>query len=580
MQLTDFEIFWNTPFNDFQNTIHFDSNAARDKFFDSAYSGIKFSKPFNMVKDRLTVHAPTEIMNTYGANYCRFKNDIEMPGEWYYAFIMEATYINDRVTDLSLVIDTVMTFTQGNFVAGIENAYVTRQSLDADGFNHYKNWLTHNSDVLLYPKEYRHQVKDTWDNLAVVFQCSADLQSDYGSGSNPKLKTSKGQTRDGITSPVNLYVCRSVSDFNSAMGYLSDYPWISQNVNNVALVPLDFIEDSDITSITGPVGDWVWSFHDGTFTKTIHIHNAGAAEAINSKTDFGFPENAPAWLTRADYANIEVTAYAGQVINIDPTFLPAKGLDLVAQATMGYHNEIKIFPDAYQSGSEENSVTGLYKGTYANNALIFDQFDDIPVLVDNYKLAKASNAHQRELGNARTITGQYDTLMGRGAAGNSLQDRFQAAVSMVSNFSPANLMGKFTDEYDHYRDQKAELADKAISAPSVGSQNNSQSFNIAHKIYGAIVKYASIGSNWKQVVRYHASFGFDFGGQVAPIYSITSMPLMNFLKFSGNWQLENVPTEFMAQLKLTFENGVKLWKPNGTNNPFTQDIMGNYPNLK
>ena len=38
----------------------------------------------------------------------------------------------------------------------------------------------------------------------------------------------------------------------------------------------------------------------------------------------------------------------------------------------------------------------------------------------------------------------------------------------------SNAVGMLGNEYEYYRQQKAELEDKAISAPTVGSQNNSQ----------------------------------------------------------------------------------------------------------
>lgn len=42
-----------------------------------------------------------------------------------------------------------------------------------------------------------------------------------------------------------------------------------------------------------------------------------------------------------------------------------------------------------------------------------------------------------------------------------------------------NASSQFTSEWEYYRDQNAKFADLAISAPTVGEQNNSQSFNIA-----------------------------------------------------------------------------------------------------
>ena len=55
-----------------------------------------------------------------------------------------------------------------------------------------------------------------------------------------------------------------------------------------------------------------------------------------------------------------------------------------------------------------------------------------------------------------------------------------------------------------------------------------------------------------------------------------SLPIMNYYQFGGNWVLPNVPSQFMEQLKVQCENGIKLWKNNGQTNPFKQDLINNY----
>ena len=163
---------------------------------------------------------------------------------------------------------------------------------------------------------------------------------------------------------------------------------------------------------------------------------------------------------------------------------------------------------------------------------------------------------------------------------NSLKDRFSAALSLTASLTGGNVignaLGKFNSEYEYYRQQQAQFADLAISAPSVGSQSTTQSFNIAKGIYGVTVAFSAIPDSAVDIVeRYYNTFGFDFSGQNVRIEPIDSMPLMNYLQFSGNWQLNEVPSQFVQQLQVTFENGVKLWHNNNSDNPFTQDLINN-----
>lgn len=581
MKLTTIEFFKNTPFTDFQNYIHFTSDQERDNFFASGkYAVVSKSTNFNMVKDRLMIRVQMSTIETYGVNYCRWYNDFDQ--RYYYAYVMTSEYVNYDTIEFGLVLDLITTFCQGNFAKYINNPYVFRQSLTTATWNQYKNWLSTNSDTLVFPKTYTYQKVQRWLRYYVIFTCSVDLKSDFGDEDNPKLVTSDGQTYDGIVSPVNLYCAKAQGDFTALMNKLKDYPWIAQNIKNVAIVPAAVVDDDDLTEITGAKNDGVNASHICTFknngkTKTVDLDGLRMEKDI-LKQNFDFDTDIPDWVMREQYANIEMDDWAGQSVSLDPAFLPVSGLRIVAQAMFGYHNEIRVIPDQYKSSDSEPSVSGLYRGSYANSGIIFKVFDDIPVLVDNYKLSYASTAHQRQLANSRTITGRIDQITN---PNTSLQDKFYNAVSLTTGLAggvASHALSQFNDEYEYYRTQKAELADKAISAPSVGEQNNSQSFNMSAGIFGVTLKFSSIGTYVHQVIRYHNTFGFDFGGQLADIESIYSMPKMNFLKVDGNLTIPDMPAQFVQQLKATLQNGVKLWHNNGMANPFIQRLDDNMAN--
>lgn len=580
-KLTDFEIFYNTPFTDFQNTIHFSSNQQRDEYFPKTYKMKRFSTAFNFVRDRLVLRATVSTADTYGANYLRFKNQFEN-GRWYYCYITNTIYINNAVTEFDLIVDTTMTFLQGDITKYLNNAYVERQSLTNASFKHYARWLMTNNDVLSFPKQYRHQATQPWKTYYVIFTASVDLSADFGTEKNPKLTTSSGQSYDGIVSPINLYVTRSQEDFVKVTKALANYPWISQNIDNIAIVPSDIVDHNDLVRITDIKNKdlketELYRFKDGGKTKTVEFDVMKYSQA-DIKKYLGYKDDYPEILMREEYASIELNAWDGQRLDVDPTFLPDKGLNIFAQATFGYHNEIRCIIDQYRS-SGENSVKGLYRGSYANNAIIFNVFDDIPVLVDNYKLSKASNAHQRELANSRTISGRIREITDTSKNRDSLKDKFFNALSLTTSLAGGvakNGLSMFNDEYEHYRDLNAQLADKAISAPSVSAQNNSQSFNIAAGIFGITAKFTSIGQGYaEQVMRYHNTFGYDFQGHNVKVYPIDSMPKMNFLKVTGNITIPDVPAQFVQQLQTVLENGVKFWKPTQNGNPFDQDLLDN-----
>lgn len=584
MKLTEIDFFYNTPFNDFQNFIHFKTDKERDDFFTGRYN-MKVYEParrFNFVKDRLELRTRLTTLETYGLNYLRFRSMFDND-RWYYARVMNVRYINDGVTALDLVLDVVTTFMQGDFTKDLGLVQVQRMSLAKNHIYKWRKWLMTNNDVLSFPKSYTRQFIEAWKNYFVVFTTSVSLLDDFGTEDNPKLKTSVGQTYDGIVSPVDLYCCKSQDDFTSLMKYLKDYPWISQNINNVAIIPSEVVDEKDLVKVRDAKQDGInsaniYQFKNKGKTRSFIMNNITLPKE-NFDEYFNFDDSIPFWALRQEYANIELNAWNGQQVTLAPIFLPDYGLKMIAQSTFGYHNEIRCFPDQYKDDGE-NSINGLYRGTYINQGITFDVFDDIPVLVDNYKLGKAQTAHQRALNNDRQISSRISDVLN---PNKSLQDRFFNAVSLTTSLAGGgvlgvakNALGQFTSEWEYYRDQNAKFADMAISAPSVGSQNNSQSFNMSKGIFGVTVRFASIGTeNMERVLTYYNTFGFDFSGQLLHLEKPDTLPMLNYYQFAGNWILPGVPPQFMEQLKVQCQNGIKLWKNNGTDNPFTQNTRFN-----
>lgn len=584
MKLTEIDFFYNTPFNDFQNFIHFKTDKERDDFFTGRYN-MKVYEParrFNFVKDRLELRTRLTTLETYGLNYLRFRSMFDND-RWYYARVMDVRYINNGVTALDLVLDVVTTFMQGDFTKDLGLVQVQRMSLAKNHIYKWRKWLMTNNDVLSFPKSYTRQFIEAWKNYFVVFTTSVSLLDDFGTEDNPKLKTSVGQTYDGIVSPVDLYCCKSQDDFTNLMKYLKDYPWISQNINNVAIIPSEVVDEKDLVKVKGAKQDGInsadiYQFKNKGKTRSFVMDNITLPKE-NFDEYFNFDDSIPFWALRQEYANIELNAWNGQQVTLAPIFLPDYGLKMIAQSTFGYHNEIRCFPDQYKDDGE-NSINGLYRGTYINQGITFDVFDDIPVLVDNYKLGKAQTAHQRALNNDRQISSRISDVLN---PNKSLQDRFFNAVSLTTSLAGGgvlgvakNALGQFTSEWEYYRDQNAKFADMAISAPSVGSQNNSQSFNMSKGIFGVTVRFASIGAeNMERVLTYYNTFGFDFSGQLLHLEKPDSLPMLNYYQFAGNWVLPGVPPQFMEQLKAQCQNGIKLWKNNGTDNPFTQNTRFN-----
>ena len=588
MNLTKFTFFKNTPLIDFQNTIHFKSNTERDTFFleGNHYPILEIGDAnFNYIRDKSTIKLNISYDEMRGVNYCTFKSDFE--NVRYYAYVMNYTYLNDHTVIVEILIDSIMTFTQGKVLNQLPNLSIERQHLTNANYNANLWELRNNSDVLnVNTKSYFYSDGVYFTKFIVLMQSSNDLTAEFGDEDNPITKTSTGATVDKVSSPLSLYAVKQ-EHFKNFMQALSDYPWIAQNIKNVILIPDMFFDDTALENVTTTFGfSNLMVVKDNTISNTSELDTALRKIDISTNQLYSLYDldpNNDKHLLRNNYHTFELYAYDGQALTIDLGQLnTSTGFQLNAEKIIGFENEVAIYPKDYKKGDTPFKTTkpsgGVTasetdRGSFLNDAIIFKNFDSVPVLIDNYKLALAKNANQRELANSKTLTGQVSTLTDSSA---DLKDRFFAGASMVSNLSPSNLMGKFTSDYEYYRQQKAQFADMALEAPTITEQTNSNSFQVANNIFGITLKCSKINSNEMDKIRkYYNAFGFEWNRENTTLNDVESMSICNYVKFKGSWTIPNADVALVEMMKAQFENGVRLWHNNGSGNPMFQNLNQN-----
>ena len=576
MKKTQFRFFKNTPLIDFQNTIHFKSNQERDDFFLKGrhYPELPLqTMDFNFIRDRSVVYLPVDYNDMRGVNYCTFKSEFE--DTRYYAYVMEYEYIQDGNVKVTLLIDGIMTYTQGNVLEKLPNLSIQRQHLSLN--NYKKNiWeLKNNGDILkTNTKRYFKTEKVLFNELIVVITASVDLRDNFGDEDNPNMKTSYGRKFDKITSPLNLYVC-DVDDFNKLMLALSKYPWISQNIKNMSLIPKVFMEEN-LTPVTFKDTDTLKNvdyLYQLSGTKTNKTSILLELIDVSYKPEdlyklFGFDPVQDQHLLRNEYTTTELYNYSGGQLLVDNGQLNLdSGLSYMVDIITGYHNEMKLYIDKYRVEK------GIQEGSYVNDSLVFNEFDDMPMLIDTFGLSMAKSANQRQLAESKLLTNRVGNVMDGGA---NLKDRFMDAASLASNLNPASLFGKFTDEHEYYRTQKAEQADMALDTPGIIDQTNGNSFNIANNTFGIHIKYSKpTDSELTKIKKYYKLFGFELNDQSNTLDKIDSMDICNYVQFSGSWTIPDADVSIIEMMKAQFENGVRLWHNKNTRNPMIQNVVTN-----
>src|SRR5690606_12814221 len=152
-------------------------------------------------------------------------------------------------------------------------------------------------------------------------------------------------------------------------------------------------------------------------------------------------------LLRSEYTTSEIYNYSGGQLFIDNGQLNLdKGLTYSMDIITGYHTEMKLFVDNYRM----ERGTGNREGSYINDSLAFAQFDDVPMLNNNFDLGMSKNTNQRELDESKLITNKLSNIYDSRA---NLKDRFFNAARLDSKVSPGDLFRKFSDEHDFYSQQ-------------------------------------------------------------------------------------------------------------------------------
>lgn len=563
MKLTQFTLYKNTLFTDMQNTVHFNSNNERDNFFNTEFTGgnVKtFETNFNFRRDMGTLKVPELFENLMGFNYCRFVNGFD--NKVYYAYIVSMKYLNDNTTQLDIVIDTVMTYTQGNILENLQNVEVIRQHLPQTIMNNRMDFLRNNSDTLQTSSMMF--VDSTLLGGAVVFsdfyyiiQSAVVLDGDveqFGTVDAPKMRTANGSTFDGVSTPINLYLCSGdlLTEWTSKM---SDYPWIMQNVKTIIKIPSILIDTSKLeTKNCAGVTMWRLAYKKESekLVLPFQINEKRLREFLGLRSN-------ETYLLRDNVINCYLTDFRGNQLNFETGKIGREN-NIVLSCVFGVTNEIDVYSEHY--GERDTSIKK--HGFYRDNQMTITQFDNVPVMIDNYTLNKANTAYSRQLENSRQLSGRVGAITGKDS---SLEDKLFNAVSVYSNVfsgglmsAPAKAAGLFSNEYEYYRDQKAGLNQWKMLPPTISEGSYSNSNLIKTNDYGIWLKVSRINDDELNNLRsYFGKFGFEAMSNDNRIYDVNSWTSCNWVQFRGNYVIPDIDRELFDVLKTIFEGGVRLF---------------------
>src|SRR5699024_9898484 len=169
-------------------------------------------------------------------------------------------------------------------------------------------------------------------------------------------------------------------------------------IKTMSLMPKIFMEDN-LTPVKFKSGDTLSSvdyLYSISGTKTNKAPLLEKLIKVSYKLPdvmklFGLDPKEDQHLLRNEYTTTELYNYSGGALLIDNGQLNLdSGLSYMVDLVTGYHNEVKLYIDKYRV------ERGVQEGSYINDSLTFNQFDDMPMLIDTFGLSMAKTANQRQ----------------------------------------------------------------------------------------------------------------------------------------------------------------------------------------
>lgn len=672
--LSEVTVYKNVPVYSPNKVVFFKNATDRSAYF-NMFEKIS-GNVMNFMRFDSEMRFPMRYEDAWGYNYISFKD--RKDGKEIFAFINNYDYVRPDVTRFSIQIDVITTFCMGEFLAPFNNLQISRQMITKSEYAlnslYYKS---QSSDTISVPSGVVGQSSYLFDDkryvsttspvanlfsssYLVVFSMTADIEADFGKidaktgQGTPRISASPTVTYDLITSANDLLVCDYDNWVKLISTNLKDYPYIAKNIQKAVLLPKMFfvgtpnnpVTDNDFTEVKvgNKTESWiggdrakVYRFKTNRTSQEFDWFSISYADLLNNSFATPIEEE----FFRSPYFYIDTTDWHGQTVQLMPELLHnitntvSNGkLQYHCQMVLGHLNSFGIYPLDYNSfgreagrfnytpaGNEASTSdqavkSGQDKGEYLNTAIMYSDFNEIPVPYDSFKLSVADKAYARDMNYAGTNMGQADRAAGRKIPGirDAQNDRYVNKLRTYSNsgMEAANqsmqkgmqdsangdIAGIYNGAKQAYMDRLTANANNLTEASdfwtsldnsldsdrysngangSAASSTTGMAFNMKNRTFGIGLKYRGPvnQSQYDYIKRYYRTMGYlcNYSGKAQSLFS---HKYMNFIACSGNFTLPNMDPNLMGMIRAILESGVQLWHyiP-GVKDPFQQDLLYN-----
>lgn len=376
---------------------------------------IELSKMTYLAQGRpIRIPTPFSIANQF--NYVMVENPgkpADMPGfEGYtptsfFYFITSIDYVAPNTTQLTLQLDVWSTYySRVKFGRSyLERGHMGVAAIDAaDG--HGRKWLTQPEGLDIgsehrIMRQYRKTLADVPDmDYDVIVTTTIDLDDPAGFGNvnDPRIRTAYGSKAEGLPNAVQIWVC-TVKDLIYGLLTLSTYPWVTQGIGSIVVIPKDIVKRRGKAKTFNGGGVWYnVSEGDVNVIKSYEICNLKFREELLSFIPEEYRQFKK-FLT-SPYCVLELTSYTGNPIEGRPELLDSDTISVIQYAHAAPPNPSLFFSFKNYNTTDYAKIVDILNGKVTDvSGESWDQvtgYSNLPVFptVNNSALtALASSAH-------------------------------------------------------------------------------------------------------------------------------------------------------------------------------------------
>lgn len=414
--------FHNVPWtSDYRDIVRFESRATLDEYlhtvegehgftlssYAKAYETVRIGLPFNAV---------------YGFNYLRVHNPAmpvgnDVPFTFYY-FIKDIRFIAPETTEIVVQLDVWQTFC---WTVEFGNCYIERGHVgvaNERAFEDYgRNFLTvpEGFDVgneYYIETVYEHRIADngvsnpddpmdTRKYHVLVWSATDIAGGEYGDTTAPNLQTAAASKFENLPNGTGMLWFTDPSDYAAMAQALKRYPWISQGILTVMIVPPFTLPDTAYEDRTVTVDGIEFGFR--------YVNSSGSRlqnKLIVLQSDWRDTINLPDRYRHLDkfkvypYMAVELTTYMGTPLLLKPENMPESDFKVMRMEHYALPSPRLAFVPwryngraGYADGAWDSWVNSHDHAEFLDMVTGIINFPTFSIVNDQYRNYLASNAN-------------------------------------------------------------------------------------------------------------------------------------------------------------------------------------------